>query len=429
MLAKKIVVIGAGSLAFTPRFVADLILSDEMSGSTISFVDLDSERLELMTRLANKMIKAKKANLEIESTTDRREVLKGAGFVISTIAVGGIDAHNLDVEISKKYGIYTSIGDTVGPQGFSRALRQIPATVDVCRDMESLCPNALFINEANPLSGICSAVHRATKIKVIGLGSSRVREHLAQLVAANPEQTEVVLTGINHLVWILAFRVKGEDAYPSLIKRLSQFGPVRSKLFEIYGIIPAIADEHVAEFYSFFFTEASGFGKKYGLSVYPGDTIYGPRWREEALKRIDKWLGPGDHFEELLRPDVGEKSYALDIIETISSGRTKLYDTINIPNEGSVTNLPQGAILETSTLVGSLGIRGIYVGELPTGVAATLYSRILQQELTVDAALSGDRKLALQALLADPMISSIEVAEGLLADLLEANSKYLPQFQ
>jgi len=422
------VVIGAGSLAFTPRFIVDLILSEEMRGSKIALVDLDAAKLDFMTKLANKLIEEKKADLEVEGTTDRRDVLKGADFVISTIAVGGAKATELDVEIPKKYGIYTSIGDTVGPQGFSRALRHIPPTIDICRDMESLCPNALFINEANPLSCICYAVRRATRINVIGLGTSHVREYLAQLVGAKPDEVDVLLAGINHFVWILDFRVRGEPSYHLLTKQLHRFGPVRSKLFEIYGVLPAIADAHVAEFYPFFFTERSNYGEKYGLSLFPKNTIYDPRWREASLKRIKKWLESDTAFEELFRSRVGEKSYAVDIIETISSGRIKVYDTLNIPNEGFVTNLPKGAILEIPSLVGPCGIRGIFVGELPKGVAATVHSRILQQELTVDAAISGDRKVALQALLADPVINSIEVAEQILNDILKVHSKYLPQF-
>lgn len=275
-MPKKIVVIGAGSLAFTPHFIADLILSDVMRGSIVAFVDLDPDRLDLMTRLANKMIKAKNADLEIESTTDRLDALKGADFVISTIAVGGIEAHQLDVEISKKHGIYTSIGDTVGPQGFSRALRHIPPTIDICRDMECLCPNALFINEANPLSCICYAVRRATRINVIGLGTSHVREYIAQIVGAKPDEVDVLLAGINHFVWILDFRVRGEPSYHLLTKQLHRFGPVRSKLFEIYDVFPAIADAHVAEFYPFFFSERSNYGEKYGLSLFPKNTIYDP---------------------------------------------------------------------------------------------------------------------------------------------------------
>lgn len=125
---------------------------------------------------------------------------------------------------------------------------------------------------------------------------------------------------------------------------------------------------------------------------------------------------------------VGERSYAVDIIETISSGKMRVYDALNIPNEGFVTNLPKGAILEIPSLVGPCGIRGIFVGDLPKGVAATIHSRILEQELVVDAAISGDRKVALQALLADPVIDSIEVAEQILNDILKAHSKYLPQF-
>jgi len=449
MTEKKIVLIGAGSLAFTPHILSEVILSEDLKGSTVALVDIDAEKLELMTKLAKRMMTEKRANIKIESATDRRKVLTDADFVIVTIAVGGPESHDFDGGIPLKYGIYQTVADTVGPGGFSRALRHIPVMVDIARDMEELCPKAILFNETNPMTCLCSAIRRVTKVDVVGLchGIVGTKAFLARFIGKEPEKASVVAAGINHLTWILDFRIEGEDAYPLVRQErersrddmiagkfkqewFKHYYPISFKFFDIYGVFPSPGDVHVAEFYPYFLTKEADGGKRYGLQQYPKGTIYESKWREAVWQRVKQWSEPGSSLEELWRRAApGERSLVMDMIMSLARKETRIFEAVNIPNEGFVPNLPRGAIVEVPAAMGPSGTQGLYVGDLPKGVAATLQHRLAQQELTVDAALTGDRKVALQALLAEPMIPSIEVAENLLDDLLKAQVNYLPQFK
>jgi len=448
MVEKKIVLIGAGSLAFTPNLLSEMVLNEDLKGSTLGLVDIDAEKLGLMTKLAKRMVQEKGADIEVQSSVNRRDVLKDADFVIVTIAVGGSSAQDFDVSIPLKYGIYQSVADTVGPGGFSKALRHIPPLVEIARDMEDLCPRAILFNETNPMTCLCTAVRHATKINIIGLcqGILSTKTFLANFLGAKPEEAEVVAAGINHLTWILDFRIRGEDAYPLLKERWAQARdeieatsnfrgqpfryPISFKLFEIYGAFPSPGDRHIAEFYPYFLTKEAEGGKKYGLQPYPEGTIYEAGWRENTWQRIVKWTEPSSSLDELFeRRAPGERSLVMGIITALVRKENKVFEAVNIPNEGFVTNLPMGAVVEVPAVIGPSGTRGVYVGKLPGGVVATLQHRLLQQELTVEAALTGDRNLALQALLVDPMVRSVEIAERLLADLFKAHATYLPQFQ
>jgi len=434
---KKIVVIGAGSLAFTPHILSDIVLSEDLKGSTVALVDIDAERLALMTKLADRMVNDKKADIKIESTLNRREPLRDADFVIVTIAVGGPESHDFDGQIPVKYGIYQTVADTVGPGGFSRALRHVPVMVDIARDVEDLCSDAILFNETNPMTCLCDAVRRVTKVNIIGLchGVLITKAFLARYIEEKTEEAWAVAAGINHLTWILDFRIRGDNAY-GLVRRKWERShdpkgfPISFKLFDIYGIFPSPGDTHVAEFYPYFLGKEPGGGQKYGLKQYPKGTIYAPEWREEVWQRVKRWSEPESSLEELWkRAAPGERSLVTDMMISLTRKETRIFEAVNIPNQGFVTNLPKDAIVEVPAVMGPSGTRGIHVGDVPKGVAATLQHRIMQQELTVDAALTGDRNLALQALLADPMIPSIEVAENLLDDLLKAHADYLPQFK
>jgi len=437
MIQKKIVVIGAGSLAFTPYILSQIVPSEDLKGSTVALVDIDEERLDLMTNLANRMISEKKADIKIESTTDRHKVLTGADFIIVTIAVGGPESHDFDGEIPSRYGIYQTVADTVGPGGFSRALRHVPVMVDIAHDIEDLCPDAVVFNETNPMTCLCDAVRRVTNVNIIGLchGILGTKAFLARYVGEKPAEASTVAAGINHLTWILDYRIRGEDAYPRIRKQWEKScdpkdHPISFRLFDIYGIFPSPGDVHVAEFYPYFLRKEADGGQKYGLRQYPKGTIYAPEWREQVWQRVTRWSEAGSSLEDLWKSAApGERSLVTDMIFSLTRKETKIFEAVNIPNRGFIANLPSGSIVEVPAVMGPSGTRGLYVGDLPKGVAATLQHRLMQQELTVDAALTGDRCLALQALMADPMIPSIETAEELLDDILKAQADYVPQFK
>ena len=421
----KIVIVGAGSVVFSRKLIADIVLTDKLSGSTIALCDIDPEGLEVTSQLARRMVAEAKADIEVKSSTDRRDVLPGADYVIQTIAIGGKIAWENDLNIPMKYGIVQPVGDSVGPGGVSRALRILPVVVDICRDMEKLCPQAMLVNYSNPNSCVCAAAHQYSSIEVIGLchGLTGTQRALANYLGVPIEETNVLAAGVNHFNWILNFRVRGQDGLAMLREKFDSEGvpdgmKISASLFKVFGAYPVPGDGHVAEFLPYFLNKESDSGKKYGLALMKA---YGqsPEHWEEIKKHLED-NAPVNHY---LRRSEEE---AIDIIAALAGDADVIFDAINLPNYGLVANLPEGAILEVPAAVGPFGIRGICVGEIPDGIAAMLSARIYQQQLTVEAAMSGDKQLGIQAMLLDPLVPSVEVAEAMLDELLEAHKEHLP---
>lgn len=425
----KIVIMGAGSIVFSRGLIANIILTEKLQGSTVALCDIDADALDLITQLAKSMARHAGADVNIESSTDRCELLPGADYVIQTIAIGGKSAWEKDLEIPKKYGIIQPVGDSVGPGGVSRAFRILPAVVDICRDMEKLCPDAWLLNYSNPNSCVVTAAHQYSKIKVIGLchGLIGSQHALANYLGVPFDETRVLAAGVNHLNWILEFRVGDKDGIQMVREKMQKGGQandpfkVTFMLFDIYGAIPVPGDRHVAEFFPYFLNQESDYGKKYGLSLMQA---YGQD--QEYWAKIKQDIEEDANIDQYLQKS-GEE--VIDIIVTMEGMENKVFDAVNLPNCGFVTNLPEGAILEVPAVVGPFGIRGITIGALPSGIASTLSSIIRLQQLTVDAAMTGDRNLAIQAMLADAMVPSIEIAKAMLDELIEAHAEHLPQFK
>jgi alpha-galactosidase len=279
MTPAKVVLIGSGSYAWAPQFIRDLITTPELQGSVIALHDIDPAPLERMHTLAQKLIASQGSDCRLEKTTALDEALPGADVVILTITTGGLEAMRADIEIPEKYGIYQSVGDTVGPGGLARALRNIPVVVEIARAMARCCPDAWLLNYTNPMTTLCRAVTRETAVRTVGLCHEflGMRQTLQQMFDASPDEIEARVAGINHLIWILELKVRGQDAFPKLRELLSPAAGLRhgsapggdfpsladhqrvkSRLFELFGALPAAGDRHVAEFFPFFLSEASG---------------------------------------------------------------------------------------------------------------------------------------------------------------------------
>jgi alpha-galactosidase len=423
----KIVIIGAGSVVFSRRLISDIILEKELSGSTVALCDIDPEGLELTAGLARRMADEAGADITIESSTDRTQVLPGADYVIQTIAIGGKAAWEKDLNIPMKYGIVQPVGDSVGPGGLSRALRLLPVVVDICHDMEDLCPDALLLNYSNPNSCVCAAAHQYSSIKVIGLchGLLGTQKQLADYLGVAVERTKVLAVGVNHFNWILKLLIDDQDVLAMLREKIDKEGirkgmQISANLFRIFGAFPAPGDVHVAEFLPYFLNQESDRGEKYGLSLMKA---YGqnPEHWEEIRRHLDEDVS----VKHYLNPS---EEQAIDIIAALQGKDDIIFDAINLPNYGIVSNLPEGAILEVPATVGVFGVRGVCVDDIPFSIAAMLSTRIFQQQLTVEAAMSGDRQLTLQAMLLDPLVPNIEIAEAMLNELMKAHSEHLPQF-
>ncbi|MEK7396928.1 MAG: hypothetical protein AAB116_08330 [Candidatus Poribacteria bacterium] len=438
----KIVIIGAGSVVFSRGLIADILMTNELSGSTLALCDIDSEGLELTTRLARRIITESEADIMIESSTDRMDVLPGADYVIQTIAIGGMSAWEKDLNIPMKYGIVQPVGDSVGPGGISRALRLLPMVVDICHDMEDVCPTALMINYSNPNTCVCSAIHQYSNIRVVGLchGLYGTQKELADYLDVPIEDTSVLATGVNHFNWILDFVVQGQDGLSMLRDKFEIDGVpdnmrISASLFKIFGAFPAPGDRHVAEFVPYFLNQEADYGRKFGLNLMKAYGQDPDHWNEirkhlDGYMPVDRYLKRSGEMAISLITAIENSGFAIRATNTNDPyfKLARYFDAVNIPNYGLVTNLPEGAILEIPATVTHNGIRGVFIGDIPHGIATMISQRLYQQNLIVEAAINGDRQLAIQAMLLDPLVPSLETAEAMLDELLEAHEDHLPRF-
>lgn len=433
MLAKKIVLLGGGS-AFFRTVIGELAITEELSGSDVVFYDTQETHMEIIAKYGRQAAEQTGVDLRISWTTDLAEAVDGADFAVSSIGVSGPDRkyHKLDITIPAKYGVFQTTGDTTGPGGLFAGFRSIPIFLEICREMEKRCPEVIFLNHSNPMVMICRAMIKHTGIKkVIGLchGAQGTIAYLARALEVPMEELDVITVGLNHMLWVTRLRHHGKDLYPALKEKLNAEEPpsgqiFAKKLFDIYGYYPVNADRHIIEFYPFLLQAKD-----------PEKLPYGLRLR---TKMIEERLDDGENvWERMLRQANGEEPVQIPrklspeaigkLIAAISLNQRETH-IVNIPNNGSVPNLPDYAIVEIQGVTDSQGFRGLYMGEIPLPVAGILHARVLQQELAVDAGVYGDRKLALQALIADESIISIEDAEAMLDELLAAHADMLPQF-
>ena len=450
-MKERLVLIGAGSAVFTRGLVADLIrLSAE---ADLALVDIDPRALSVAEKLARKMIEAKQAPIALRASTDRRDVLPGATAVICTVGVGGRRAWEQDVFIPRKYGLYAPVGDTVGPGGSSRALRMIPAMVDIARDVLDLAPDALFFNYGNPMAPVCRAIRKATGANVVGLchGVLHIAHFLAEALNVPLAALNYTAVGINHLTWFTAVRANGRDAMPQLREiaapKLAAGFDTQTpaptdpddammhprenlfswELFRLFGAFPAVLDRHVTEFFPQFFREGRYYGRTLGVDAFSfeatireGDEAYAAMERDA----LDSGPLPRDYFDQF----TGEHEQVMDIIASIRTERGLIFSA-NLPNTGQVPNLPRDAIVESPAIADGAGLRAISQPPLPSALVGALATRYQWVETIVEAALEGSRDKLIQALVLDGAVTSLEAAARLAAELLAAQAAYLPQFK
>ena len=437
----KIAFIGGGSVQWTTRLVIDMVVNKTLAGADLVLHDVDADALELMTRACQKVNKALDGTLSVISSLDRAETLRNADFVIFCVAIGGLPAMRNDLAIPEKYGIYQSVGDTVGPGGLARGLRHIPFAVKVAREMEELCPNAWMLNLTNPMTTICRGVTRATSIRTIGLCHEvdifRHR-HLASMLDVPEEAITLDVAGVNHLPMILRFSVDGKDGMPLLQEWLEQHDvfeftdqhvpgvrnvfkdrlAVKLSLFKKLGVLFGSGDRHIAEFFPGFLTDANDRGGRYGVvltTIEQREELA----RERRLKHEE--FVAGNREEDLTPTD----EQMAPVMAALSGGPVGQF-IVNIPNEGQIDNLPREATVECMAHIDRLGVRPLSVGSLSYPAYAATAPHVARQELIVEAALSGDRKPALAALSTDPLIPDPTIVEPMLDELLAANEAFMP---
>jgi alpha-galactosidase len=454
-MKESIVLVGAGSAMFTRGLLADLV--HKGWNCDLSLVDIDPEALKVAAGLAEKMIAASRSSIRVKATVDRRDVLKGATVVICTISVGGRRAWEQDVFIPRKYDIFQPVGDSVMPGGTSRALRMIPAMVEIASDVLDLAPEALFFNYSNPMGPICRGVRKATGAGVIGLchGVTHTAEYLEAVLELKPGSLQYTAVGMNHLTWFTEARAGGRDLIPRLKEiaserrakkidsdRLGSFFdssgkilrdyrafeiPFSWELMNLFGAFPAVLDRHVCEFFPHLFSKKGAYyGKTLGVDAYSLEDIIA--WGDRLYDQMRHLSNPGEALPEGFFKQIGgEHEQVLDIIAAIRKQSKELFSA-NLPNNGTVPNLSEEAIVECPAAADGGTLRAIDQPPLSSGLAGTLSSRFCWVETVVESALEGDFNKLVQALLIDGSVDSIETAERLGEELIAAQREYLPAF-
>jgi len=440
----QIVIIGGGSYTWGPTFIRDIFCTPELKGTTIVLQDIAQDRVDLVHALGQKMIQDFNLDFHLEKTLSLDEALQGADFVILTITTGRLESMRPDLEIPAKYGIKQSVGDTTGPGGLSRALRNIPVVAKIGRKVMEVCPNALFLNYTNPMT-VLTHVLAMQGVEVVGLCHEwiGVREKLAAIFDAQPENITAKIAGVNHLIWVTDLYINGKrvwDEIPAMTEKIlnnelkvdendtsvfADHAKVKFALFQLYGALPAAGDRHIAEFFPHFINESTNWGADYDLRLTSiedrqGMEIFAKSLIESALKGATE-LNP-------FMADISTEA-ANKIIKAVTCGET-YNGIINLTNVGQITNLPRDVVVETYGTINELGAIATTYGDVPAGVQGILEHHVHQQEMTVDAAMSGSRETALQVLLQDPLSSRLTIpqAKKMLEELLEANKAYLPTF-
>lgn len=432
----KLVLIGAGSAMFTQGLVADMICDTELGPWELALCDTDPEALETADGLCRRMVQATGADIVIQASEGRRDLLPDADVVVSTIGVGGRRAWEADVFIPRRYGVVQPVGDTAMPGGISRAMRMIPALVAIAQDVGELCPRAWFFNYSNPMTANCWAIRQSTSCAVVGLchGTFDVSRQLMGLVGAPVGASTTRFAGLNHLTFILDLRWQGRDMWPVAREKLSAASPdpfivdnpFSWTLFEAYDAYPSANDRHVTEFFPERFPGGAYYGKTLGVDVYSfEDTIAGGD-RTYAHMRAQA-LGEEPLDARIFEHVAGEQEQLLSILRSLRFDRREIF-AVNVPNCGTVPNLPPEAILEVPAVATASGLYPMQVPDFSDALAAIVMRKLAAIRLTVEAALRGDRNLFVEALLADGAVTDRSVAQAMRDELLEAHRQHLPNF-
>ena len=435
----KIAFIGAGSYGFTRGLVRDVLTFPLLQDATLALMDIDPERLEFAERSVRKIVELGNYPAKVQATLSREEALQGADIVIVTILAGAVDVWQHDILIPEKFGVDINVGDTRGPSGIFRALRTIPVMLDICKDMERLCPKATMLNYTNPMAMLCRAMQRESSIQVTGLCHSvqGTSEMLAEWIGAPYDEITYTCAGINHMAWYLKFLWNGEDAYPLIRKAVAERPEiynaeiVRNEMFLNLDYYVTESSGHNSE-YNWWFRKKPELIEKYcvnGTNWNPGVTNYildqyrgrETSWKEDARSWFAK--------ETPISLERGHE-YAAYIINALMGGEPFEFNG-NVSNKGLITNLPENCCVEVPVFASKKGLQAVRVGALPDQCAMLTGLSAQIEEMAVEGALTGNPRMVFQAILHDPLTAAVlsmaEIKE-MVNCMFEQNKAYLPQF-
>jgi alpha-galactosidase len=455
-MAPRIVIIGGASLQWVPKLFLDIVNTPSLVESEIVLHDIDPEPLPDVADFIRHVSELAGAGITVETTTDRRRALEGADYVVVCISTGAFESMRHDLEIPERYGIKQSVGDTVGPGGVMRSLRNIPVLLAIARDMEEICPDAWMLNITNPMTTLCRAVTRETAVKTVGLCHeiAGAQYTLSQILDVDYTSFDLEVVGVNHLPLITALRIDGEDAMDRLRERLADpekladepiylshelrrelgdaaaeftkrdlvtSNQVKFALFERFGVLPGAGDRHLVEFFPGFLTEDSEWGKRWNVHL-------------TSIADREKWV---DHFKaEFARlrsmtevPNTPSGEMVAPMIDSFLRDKPRHFP-LNLPNAGQCPDLPMDAVVESMITAQGDGLTGRDHARAPAALTECVRRVVASQEMTVEAAITGSRDRAVEAMLLDPLAGRIDFdrVTQMTDEMLAATSRWLPQF-
>jgi len=459
----KIVFLGAGSTVFARNLLGDILSYPELADATIALYDIDAERLETTRLVGERLASAVGAHPKIEAYLDRKAALDGADYAIGMFQVGGYDPATItDFEVPKRFGLRQTIADTLGIGGIMRGLRTIPVYLEMCGDMEAVCPGVFLLNYVNPMAMVTWAINRATSIKTVGLCHSvqGTAEQLAELIGVPVAEINYICAGINHMAFYLTFERDGVDLYPAIQKvidegRVPDWNRVRFEMFKRLGYFVTESSEHFAEYTPWFIKrDRPDLIDAYNIPL------------DEYLRRCEVQIAGWESMKELIEnPEapvdwaavektlreagandfdlqfIGRMAtefntvapsheYGAQIIHAMETGQPKVVYG-NVMNEGLIDNLPRESCVEVPCLVDKNGLQPTRIGSLPPHLAALMQTNINVQALTVEAALTRKREHIYHAAMFDPHTAA-ELDLGQIWELvdamMDAHGDWLPPF-
>ena len=430
----KIAMIGAGSVIFCKTLMMDIMATEGLEDSEFVLMSPTEPKLRKMEAFARDVIRENKLPSKVEATTDRRKALDGADYVIIMIQVGGMDAFEMDYEIPLKYGVDQCIGDTGGPGGVFRALRTIPVLMDMGKDVMELCPDALVLNYANPMAMCCWALGKIAGLKFVGLchGVQTTMDLIAGYTGLKKEEIDFLAAGINHMAWFLKLEKDGKDLYPILREKFEKpeyfvNEKVRGEVFRHFGYFMTESTGHLSEYVPWFrsskraldmYCDQPDFGGASGAYYHYGRMLAEKFAKTDVLSIESKKLGQRS------------AEYCSYIIEAVEKDKIFRLNG-NVRNDALITNLPNGCCVEVPIFADTMGLHPTVVGSLPSQCAALNMTNVIVQGLAVEAAITGDPELAMQAIALDPLTSAVATLKEtreMTQEMLQAEAKWLPQF-
>lgn len=440
----RIVMMGGGSVNWSPKLINDFILTKGLEEAEYVILDIDDKIGEKMAALGNYLAHMRGLDCVFYYTNDQKSAFLNADYIIITVSTGGLNAMSYDLEIPEEYGIYQTVGDTVGPGGWARGLRNIPVFAETAMNIEKYAPGAVVLNYTNPMATLTKVFYKISRIKTVGLchGLFEVYALLMKLFGLEKEeQIKVRFGGINHFFWITDLMINGEDGYDLLRKQIGRRSlaeivseqyedgagfhsniQICSELFSCYGYLPYVGDRHISEFLPCYLTH-----DKRNLAHYKLErSLIGTRRekRQKGIEKLDAYLQGAVKL-----PDERSRETAANIIAAMEK-ESNFIDVVNLPNVGQISNLPLGTIVETLGVVNNAGFTPLTVGDLPIQILNLILPHVYNQNLIVEAGLEGNLDKALFALYNDPLCSHMRLPDikEMGTRLLNAHRDYMPQF-